>query len=142
MIEKSSSVEPNGEMFVIKAVVAIEITLKQEITININKDEMKNAESLTWFHLDDFEGCQLSVLFVSCLIFPPKDKHKCLLWCQQQTLTAAQFQLPSGLAGASLVTFQTCDAEEISLLLTFFGSVHKRLSSLAANAFCCCCWRT
>lgn len=38
----------------------------------MNKDEMKNAERLTWFHLDDLEGCQLSVLFVSCLIFPQK----------------------------------------------------------------------
>lgn len=127
MIEKSSSVEPDGEMFVIKAVVAIEITLNQEITININKDEMKNAESLTWFHLDDLEGCQLSILLVSCLIFP-----------QKTNINAAQFQLTSRLAGAGLVTFQTCDAEEISLLLTFFGSVDRRLSSRALNAFCCC----
>lgn len=76
MIEKSSSVEPDGEMFVINA-VAIEIPLEQEITISVNGDEViESAESLTWFHLDDLEGCQLSVLLVSCLIFTQKDKHE------------------------------------------------------------------
>lgn len=39
---------------------------------------IKPDESLTWFHLDNLDGCQLSTLFVSRLIVTKKKyKHNC-----------------------------------------------------------------
>lgn len=54
MMEKSSSVEADGEML---------ITVVAEAGFIIEPDE-----SLTRFHLDDLDGCQFSILFVSRLM--------------------------------------------------------------------------
>lgn len=62
----------------------------------------KTDESPTWFHFDDLDGGQISILFVSCLIFTEKYKHRLLLWCKHQALPAPQGYLRRRLPGATL----------------------------------------
>lgn len=63
---------------------------------------IKTDESLTWFHLDDLDGCQLSILFVSCLVFTKITNITVAAVSTTHTFTAAQFHLTYRPAGASL----------------------------------------